>query len=303
VTDAPTRRRPASAGIDLDELAALEEQRAFLLRSLDDLDREHDAGDLDDDDYATLRTDYTARAAEVLHAIDDRRTVIDDAQPTQRGVRRVLLVAAVAIVAVVAGLVVTSTSGGRSTSGSDGGQDLKASKATQACVDEMTKAFAPAANGKANPEMGTQAIATIRCFSNRIDAEPTDAVAYTYRGWTLALLARQLGGAIPTADVAQFVQRARTDLAEARKLAPRYPDALAFSAINALWSQDLATATRELAVLDSLQLPADTPVLGYVDGMLRPALRAAEAASSSTTVPSGSSSTTPSGAVPSTTAP
>jgi hypothetical protein len=167
----------------------------------------------------------------------------------------------------------------------------------------MTKAFAPAANGKANPEMGTQAIATIRCFSNRIDAEPTDAVAYTYRGWTLALLARQLGGAIPTADVAQFVQRARTDLAEARKLAPRYPDALAFSAINALWSQDLATATRELAVLDSLQLPADTPVLGYVDGMLRPALRAAEAASSSTTVPSGSSSTTPSGAVPSTTAP
>jgi len=194
VTDAPTRRRPASAGIDLDELAALEEQRAFLLRSLDDLDREHEAGDLDDDDYATLRTDYTARAAEVLHAIDDRRSVIEDAQPTQRGVRRVLFVAAVAIVAVVAGL------------------------------------------------------------------------------------------------------------AEARKLAPRFPDALAFSAINALWSQDLATAKRDLAVIDSLQLPADTPVLGYVDGMLRPALRAAEAASTSTTAPSGSSTTVPAGAVPSTTA-
>ena len=118
----------------------------------------------------------------------------------------------------------------------------------------------------------------------------------------LGLLARQLGGSIAAADAAQFVQRARTDLAEARKLAPRFPDALAFSAINALWSQDLATAKRDLAVIDSLQLPADTPVLGYVDGMLRPALRAAEAASTSTTAPSGSSTTVPAGAVPSTTA-
>ena len=36
MTEAPTRRRPVSAGLDLDELAALEEQRSFLLRSLDD---------------------------------------------------------------------------------------------------------------------------------------------------------------------------------------------------------------------------------------------------------------------------
>ena len=292
MTEAPARRRPASAGLDLDELAALEEQRSFLLRSLDDLDREHDAGDLDDDDYATLRTDYTARAAAVLHAIDERRSIIDEAQPTQRGVRRVLLVAAVVVVAIVAGLVVTSTSGGRSTTGSGGGQDLKASKATQSCVDAMTKTFAPAANGKANADLGSEAIATITCFSDRIKMEPTDAVAYTYRGWTLALLARQLSGAASAADVAQFVQRARSDLAEARKLAPRYPDALAFSAINALWSQDLATAKRDLAEIDALQLPADAPILTYVDGMLRPALKAAETMSSSTTTPSDGVPTT-----------
>ena len=149
----------------------------------------------------------------------------------------------------------------------------------------MTKTFAPAANGKANANLGTEAIATISCFSDRITKEPTDAVAFTYRGWTLALLARQLSGAVSAGDVAQFVQRARSDLAEARKLAPRYPDALAFSAINALWSQDLATAKRELAAIDALQLPADAPILTYVDGMLRPALKAAETMSSSTTVP------------------
>jgi hypothetical protein len=31
--------------------APLEEQRDFLLRSLDDLEREHDAGDIDETDY------------------------------------------------------------------------------------------------------------------------------------------------------------------------------------------------------------------------------------------------------------
>lgn len=292
MTEAPARRRPASAGIDLDELAALEEQRSFLLKSLDDLDREHEAGDLDDDDYETLRNDYTVRAAEVLHAIEDRQTIIDEALPTQRGFRRVLLVAAVAIVAVVAGLVVTSTSGGRSTTGTTGGQDLTASKATQVCVDQMTKTFAPVAQGKANANLGTQAITAITCFSDRIKDDPKDAVAYTYRGWTLALLARQLSGAASANDVAQFVGRARSDLAEARKLAPRFPDALAFSAINALWSQDLPTAKKLLAEIDALQLPADTPVLGYVDGMLRPALKAAETMQPTTTRADDRSTTT-----------
>ena len=50
-------------------MSALEEERDFLLRSLDDLEREREAGDLDDADYATLKDDYTARAAGVLRAL------------------------------------------------------------------------------------------------------------------------------------------------------------------------------------------------------------------------------------------
>ncbi len=50
---------------------SLEEDRAYLLRSLDDLEREHDAGDLDDADYLVLKEDYTARAAEVLRALGE----------------------------------------------------------------------------------------------------------------------------------------------------------------------------------------------------------------------------------------
>ena len=40
----------------------LEAEREFLLRSLDDLEAEHDAGNVDDETYRTLHDDYTARA-------------------------------------------------------------------------------------------------------------------------------------------------------------------------------------------------------------------------------------------------
>ena len=50
-------------------MSALEEDRDHLLRSLDDLEREREAGDIDDADYVTLRDDYTARAAAVLRAL------------------------------------------------------------------------------------------------------------------------------------------------------------------------------------------------------------------------------------------
>ena len=51
----------AKGPLDPDALATLEEQQRFLQGSLRDLEREHDAGDLDDVDYATLKHDYEER--------------------------------------------------------------------------------------------------------------------------------------------------------------------------------------------------------------------------------------------------
>ena len=48
-----------ASGAQIDRLAALEEERRFLLRSLNDLEREHDAGDVDDLDYQSLKDGYT----------------------------------------------------------------------------------------------------------------------------------------------------------------------------------------------------------------------------------------------------
>ncbi|HTS14450.1 MAG TPA: hypothetical protein VMH24_02210 [Candidatus Sulfotelmatobacter sp.] len=47
----------------------LEDERAFLLASLRDLDAERGAGDISVEDYRALRDRYTARAAEVLRAL------------------------------------------------------------------------------------------------------------------------------------------------------------------------------------------------------------------------------------------
>lgn len=55
-----------------DDLQTLEDERTFLLRSLADLDAEHEAGDIDERDYLSLTDDYTARAAAVLRAIEAR---------------------------------------------------------------------------------------------------------------------------------------------------------------------------------------------------------------------------------------
>jgi hypothetical protein len=98
--------------VNPDQLAELEEERRFLLRSITDLDREHLYGDVDDNDYRTLRDGYTARAASVLRAIDDwpRRGLAAAPAPAE-GVHR--LDRRHLAVACVAGWLVARTSGQR----------------------------------------------------------------------------------------------------------------------------------------------------------------------------------------------
>src|SRR5205823_14476609 len=94
----------------------LDPEREFLLRSLDDLEVERAAGDIDEKDYLELRDAYTARAAEVMRAIDETRHVIDDEERPVRRRRMQRAVAAatlVVLVAVGAGALVASMAGER----------------------------------------------------------------------------------------------------------------------------------------------------------------------------------------------
>jgi cytochrome c-type biogenesis protein CcmH/NrfG len=93
-----------------DDLAALEEERRFLRRSLDDLQREHDAGDLDDADLVTLRADYERRLERVQAAIEGGAL---PAAPRRRLGRTLVVAAVVAVAAVGAGLAVAANAGSR----------------------------------------------------------------------------------------------------------------------------------------------------------------------------------------------
>ncbi len=106
-------RAATTSSLDPDALAELEEQRRFLLRSLEDLEAERAADDLDEGDYQALKDDYTARAAAVLRAIEEGRTA-NGGEPTRprRGQRIVAGLVVVAL-AATAGLSVASLSGTR----------------------------------------------------------------------------------------------------------------------------------------------------------------------------------------------
>jgi tetratricopeptide (TPR) repeat protein len=66
---------------DTKVLEELRGERDMLLRSLEDLDREHDAGDLSDKDYEMLRDRYTARAASVLRALEENASNSNQKHP------------------------------------------------------------------------------------------------------------------------------------------------------------------------------------------------------------------------------
>lgn len=109
---------------DPDELAALEDERDFLLRSLDDLERERAEGNLEVDDYRRLGDDYTARAAAVIRSIEGGQEreegkegeVPLDARPVAPLVparARVVAVAAIVAFAVVAAVLLARSLGER----------------------------------------------------------------------------------------------------------------------------------------------------------------------------------------------
>jgi tetratricopeptide (TPR) repeat protein len=263
--------------LDPDALAALEEQRDFLLRSLDDLEREHDAGDLDDDDHRELRDDYTARAAEVLRAIDEHRSAFADAARPRSLGRTLAVAGAVAVFAVLSGVLVAGALGARQAGDSaTGGLNVKRtpSQRAQSCIEKMSE---PAT--------------AVTCFQDVLDDDPRNVVALTWLGWTL-----ELSSSSVSPEQATQLQGAATDLVDrAVEYDPDYSYARAFRAVLAYRRGDFARAKEYLAdfrarkpspdaaaVIDQMDLEA-----GIAEGLKG----------------GGSSTTTPAITTPATTAP
>ena len=207
-TSAPPRRAPRPGGAsaatetraDGETLAALEEERRFLLDSLRDLEVERAAGEIADDDYATLRDDYTARAAGVLRRIEAARappspprrghgrerpgrTARSAEQPAPtaeaplagraRGRRRIALAMAVMLgVAALAGVSVVAFSGDRGPGQASSGRDLTTP------AGRLAEAHVLESQGKAAD--------ALKLYDAVLREEPANVEALTYKGWLLA---------------------------------------------------------------------------------------------------------------------
>ena len=97
------------------EIVALEEELVFLLRSLDDLDRERFAQDVEDTDYEALRSSYVARAAEVQRLLEGST----GSKPAVQSSRRKIAIGMVLVLAIAstAGWFVARESGSDSEQG------------------------------------------------------------------------------------------------------------------------------------------------------------------------------------------
>jgi tetratricopeptide (TPR) repeat protein len=135
------QRRDEKERLDPERRRQLEEERDFLMASLDDLELEHESGGIDDESYEELHDDYTARAAAVIRTLRDGVDVTPPKPPhsASRTRRRVVLVSAVLVFAVVAGTSLAYALGARLPGQTASGNSSAATSTTNAAQAALSK--------------------------------------------------------------------------------------------------------------------------------------------------------------------
>lgn len=202
----------------LDDLADLEEERRFLLRSLRDLDREYEAGDVDDEDYQTLKDGYTARAADVLRRLDEGRDRLPDRRRRNWG-RIALVSAAVLAAAVGIGAVLGAAWGERGA-----GQEITGFTPG----DDARSLLASARSAMFQGEfvLANELFARVDAMEQERGVQNPEPV--TYYGWTLALLSRVEPDEVRRDEL---LDQATASLVRATEMDDSYADPHCFLAI------------------------------------------------------------------------
>ncbi len=214
-----------------DEIAELEDQRDFLLRSLEDLDAEREAGDIDDLDFRTLHDDYTRRTANVVRAIEAGRASMAAPTPRPPRLRRFTTITAVLVFAAVAGILLARSAGFRSSTETATG-DVRASTRTL-----LLEAGELAGNGDLEAAIGR--------YDAVLEIQPSNAEAMSYKAWYLYL------GAEDSENDAEV----EALLGAAVASAPDYPDPRVFRAVLFTNQQRYDEASDELAAFDATDPP------------------------------------------------
>lgn len=214
---------------DPDEQALLESERDFFLRSLDDLELEREAGNVEAADYERLRGDYTARAAAVIRAIRDGVDARVVAPPLGWR-RRALVVVGLLCFAAVAAVMLTlalgerlpgQTASGntRREAGSGGGSVSAAERQSAFERDIKDRPSDPLAHlTYARFLLGAgEELKALQEFDATAKLDPRNAEARAYGGWIVFL--------------AGLVDESLKRLDAAIAADPAYPDAHFFRGV------------------------------------------------------------------------
>jgi len=260
---APATTEPTERVLGPDELAALEEQRAFLLGSLRDLEAEHDAGDVDDADYDALQDDYTARAAAVIRAIDGHHALVAARKPRPSWAKRIGALAAVLVIAVGAGVFVAHSAGQRTA-----GETITGG-IRQSTRDQLLQA---------RQMLGTRDYdGAIKIYDQVLQTDPANVEALSYRGWMFRLKALS---ATSSADAVPLLSQAIKSIHDALAAKPDDGTSLVFLAVI---YGDLEQPQKALDTLDQVPAGSVPDFMGDTVGTFRQTMQAMLAAGSTTT--------------------
>ncbi|HEY2330841.1 MAG TPA: c-type cytochrome biogenesis protein CcmI [Acidimicrobiales bacterium] len=209
---------------DPDELARLEEQRSFLRRSLDDLDRELAAGDIDPADHAALSEDYRRRLEETDGQVDEGRAAVPPAK--RRPGRIVAAVVLVAVVALAAGFTVANVVGGR-----------KPGETITGNVPRTTDQLLSDAANLAQQGKYTEAL---KVYDQVLARDKTNIEAMSERGFLLVTTG--IGANQPL-----LIEQGRIAIEDAVKLSPNDPRLLFYLSIALRADGEKAGAVKALA--------------------------------------------------------
>jgi cytochrome c-type biogenesis protein CcmH/NrfG len=217
---------------------AVEAERDFLLRSLDDLEAERAEGNIDDGTYRTLHDDYTARAAAAIRSLDADTDLTPEPAPAGSKLMRGLAVGGIVAFALVAAFVLTRAVGQRhpgqtitgnsqageasGATGTDPGPALKAAAA------EEPRSY-PARIAYARYLLQTGDLSgAIHEFGAAARLDPSQPEPQTYAGWAGALVTPQVKDA-KTRRALLDASLAR--VSEVTQKFPDYPDAHALKGV------------------------------------------------------------------------
>lgn len=251
------------------------ERREFLERSLVDLDEEHDAGDLSDEDHARLRAEYEERLA-ILDGAKKRPAAAAAPRPAWQ---RALTWGGVAAFALVAGILLAQFAGRRTADQNITGIDVggEGEPVTTPEVDpDLARCF-DLTGGEA-----------LECYLAYTDANPGDAQGFLYFG--LFSINQGLQGDIP-----ELLSGGETFLRRALLLDPELHEARVNLAVFLERTGRDDEAAQELAQLAGVDLPDDlAQLVEFVQGNLGEGEGEGDG-STTTTAPQATTTTTAAG--------